>query len=106
MIKINRIKRYLLSALTLSSGSIVLSGLSVLFNLYISGKIGAEAMGLYTLTGGVYSFAITVATSGVNLAVVRLVSSALPYGEISQKIGGGAVFKIMKQALFTCLPFR
>jgi stage V sporulation protein B len=103
--KINRIKRYFLSAITLSSGSIVLSGLAVLFNLYVSGKIGAEAMGLYTLTGGVYGFAITLATSGVNLAVVRLVSGALPYGESNQKIGGAAVFKIMKQALFYVLFF-
>lgn len=103
--KINRIKRYFLSAITLSSGSIVLSGLAVLFNLYVSGKIGAEAMGLYTLTGGVYGFAITLATSGVNLAVVRLVSGALPYGESNQKIGGTAVFKIMKQALFYVLFF-
>ena len=105
VMKINRIKRYFLSALTLSSGSIVLNGLAVLFNIYISGKIGAEAMGLYTLTGGVYSFAITVATSGVNLAVVRLVSSALPYGESNQKSEGDAVFKIMRQALFYVLTF-
>ncbi len=106
VMEINRIKRYFLSALTLSSGSIMLHGLSVLFNLYISGKIGAEAMGLYTLTGGVYSFAITLATSGVNLAVVRLVSGALPYGDTAnQKSGGVAVFKIMKQALFYTLFF-
>ena len=104
--KINRIKRYFLSALTLSCGSIVLHALSVLFNVYISGKIGAEAMGLYTLTGGVYSFAITLATSGVNLAVVRLVSSALPYGNDDRgKINGAKIFGIIRQALFYTLFF-
>lgn len=106
MIKINRIKRYFFSALTLSCGSILLNGLSVLFNLYISGKIGAEAMGLYTLTGGVYGFSVTLATSGVNLAVVRLVSGALPYGsEGKNKVGGAKIFKIIRQAFLYTLFF-
>ncbi len=51
--------------------------ISVIFNAYVSGKIGAEGMGLYSLVTSVYMFAVTLATSGISLAVMRLVSEEL-----------------------------
>ena len=81
MKKINRLKRYFFSALVLSLASIILHSISVFFNIFISNRIGTEGMGLVTLTSGIYSFALTLATSGINFAVVRLVSGALPYDE-------------------------
>ncbi len=92
----------------MSVGSIIIHSISVAFNIFVSNKIGAEAMGLITLTAGVYSFAITFATSGINLAVVRLVSSALPYKNKNQmldKSSNLAVRKIMMQATKYCLFF-
>lgn len=65
-------------------------------------------MGLFTLTTGIYSFCITLATSGINLAVVRRVSSVLPYDERITKLDKdrhNAVSKIMKNSLFYCLIF-
>ncbi|MBQ7788444.1 MAG: polysaccharide biosynthesis C-terminal domain-containing protein [Clostridia bacterium] len=65
-------------------------------------------MGLFTLTSGVYSFAITLATSGINLAVVRLVSASLPYNDnmtVLDKNGDSRVGKIMRKAFFYCLFF-
>ena len=61
----------------MTSVALLLRGLAVIFNAYISKKIGAEALGLYTLLGSVYSFALTLALSGINLTVTRLVSDAL-----------------------------
>ncbi|MBQ7907542.1 MAG: polysaccharide biosynthesis protein [Clostridia bacterium] len=81
--------------------------ISVGFNAYISALIGAEGMGLFTLTGGVYSFAITFATSGINVAVVRLVSAALPY-ENDKRLSvkeSRTVSGIMKRAFLYCLFF-
>jgi len=52
--------------------SVLLRGAAVSFNAYVTGKIGAESMGLFTLVMNVYGFAVTVATSAVNLASVRL----------------------------------
>ena len=80
---------------------------SVSFNVYVSTKVGAEGMGLLNLTSTVYGFAITLATSGINLAVVRLVSNALPYGNESyfDKSADKSVRKIMRNALFYCLFF-
>ena len=57
--------------------TLVLRTIAVSFNVYISNKIGAEALGLYTLLGSVYSFALTLATSGINLTTTRMVSDAL-----------------------------
>ncbi|MBR2381889.1 MAG: oligosaccharide flippase family protein [Clostridia bacterium] len=57
--------------------ALTLRGLGVAFNAYISRKIGAEALGLYTLLGSVYSFALTLALSGINLTATRLVSDAI-----------------------------
>ena len=51
-----------------------------IFDAYITKKIGAEALGLYTLLGSVYSFALTLALSGINLTVTRLVSDAIGEG--------------------------
>ena len=105
MVIINRIQKYFFNALILSVGSIIIHSISVTFNVFISDKVGAEAMGLFTLTSGVYSFAITLATSGINLAVVRLVSAALPYNGKENASSGATVKKIMVNALFYCLFF-
>lgn len=72
-----RLKRYLANGALMTSVALLLRGLAVIFNAYIAKKIGAEALGLYTLLGSVYSFALTLALSGINLTVTRLVSDAL-----------------------------
>lgn len=107
MNKINRLKKYFLSAFILSVSSILLRSISVIFNIFLSNTIGTEGMGLITLTSGIYSFAITFATSGINFAVVRLVSGALPYKETDthSKKGYILVSKIMRRAFFYCLFF-
>jgi len=50
--------------------------MSVSFNVYLTSRIGAEGMGLITLIFSVYGLFITLATSGVGLAVTRLVSAS------------------------------
>lgn len=77
-----RLKKYLANGALLTAVTLLLRGLSVAFNAHISQKIGAEALGLYTLLGSVYSFALTLALSGINLTTTRLISDAL--GEKSE----------------------
>lgn len=72
-----RLKKYLANGFLMTSVALALRGLAVAFNAYISRKIGAEALGLYTLLGSVYGFALTLALSGINLTTTRLVSDAL-----------------------------
>lgn len=75
--EMTRLKRYLANGFLMTCVALLLRGLGVVFNAYISKKIGAEALGLYTLLGSVYSFALTLALSGINLTVTRLISDAL-----------------------------
>lgn len=72
-----RLKKYLANGALMTAVALALRGLAVAFNAYISQKIGAEALGLYTLLGSVYGFALTLALSGINLSTTRLVSDAI-----------------------------
>jgi len=67
-----RVKLFLINALLLFGTSVLLRTVGVSFNIYISNKIGPSGMGLLTLIMSVYSFAVTFATSGINLATARL----------------------------------
>ncbi len=75
------IKRFIMNALALCGVSLIMRTVGVVFGAYVSGKAGAEAMGLYSLLSGVYGFAVTFATSGIGLATTRLVSEALGTGD-------------------------
>lgn len=76
-----RVKRYFMNAILLSAVSVLMQSVSVSFNVYVSGRIGAEGMGLLTLIFTVTGFATTLAVSGVQLAVVKMIAEAVPYGE-------------------------
>ncbi|MBE6534025.1 MAG: polysaccharide biosynthesis protein [Ruminococcaceae bacterium] len=70
---------------------------SVAFNVYLTNKIGAVAMGLFTLISSVYGFALTLATSGLSLATTKLVSEAL--GGLEEKRKSSTVKAIMRKSL-------
>ena len=71
------IKRFFKNAGILTCASMLMRGVGVAFGVYISNKVGAEAMGLYSLLSSVYGFALTLATSGIALAVTRMVAEAM-----------------------------
>ncbi len=68
---------YFKNALLLTAVALLMRTVSVSFNVYVTGKVGAEAMGLLALVFGVYNFALTLATSGIHLATVRTISARL-----------------------------
>lgn len=70
----NRFKRFVFSGLIVTIVSLLVRAVSVSFNVYLSNKIGAVAMGIFTLISTVYGFAVTVATSGIGLATTKLVA--------------------------------
>ncbi len=65
---------FLINGIILTLSSLAMRTVMVWFNAYISNKIGAEGMGLYTLVMSVYSLAVTVAIFGMGLACTRLVA--------------------------------
>ncbi len=88
-------RQYLYNALLLTAVTLLMRTVSVSFNVYISNKVGAEAMGLFSLISSVYGFAVTLATSGIHLATVRAVAERL---EISKGAEN-------RQCLRACLTY-
>ena len=76
----SELRRYIKNAAVLVGASLFMRSVSLAFNAYVSHKIGAEGMGLFTLVMSVYGFAVTFATSGINLAVNRLCAEAIGQG--------------------------
>lgn len=68
------------NAVILMAGSFLLRTLGVGFNVWLSGKMGAEGMGLFQLIAAVYALASTFATSGIYLSVTRLVAEEIAAG--------------------------
>jgi len=48
--------------------------ISMVFSLYVSNKIGSEAVGTFSLVMSVYMFFVTITTSGIGLACTCIVS--------------------------------
>ena len=70
-------RQFLLQGLLLTAVSLLLRAVGVGSQVYISTRIGAEAVGVCSLIGGVSGFAVTLAMSGIQLGCTRLVSEGL-----------------------------
>lgn len=68
-------KKFFLNAVILTGTSLLLRLLGMVLRVYVAGQIGSQGMGLYQLVTSVYSLAVTVASSGMNVAVTRLVAA-------------------------------
>lgn len=75
-----KIKVFILNSLVLLASSIILQIIGLFFNVYISNKIGSEAVGVFTLVMSVYLFGITLAVSGIGIAATRIISEELALG--------------------------
>ncbi|MBQ9510314.1 MAG: oligosaccharide flippase family protein [Clostridia bacterium] len=95
----SRLKKFAKNAAMLIAVALIMRTVGVIFNAYAANKIGAEGMGLYSLVMSVYVFAVTVATSGINLAVTRLVAEELALGR-----DAGAI-KAMSKCVIYALSF-
>ena len=74
-------KRLFWNAMLLSAATLLMRTVGVTFQVFISNRVGSEAMGLFTLMSGVYGFALTLATSGIHLGVTHLVVDAVGKGQ-------------------------
>lgn len=74
-----RVKKFIKNAVLLVLTTFLLRTVWMFFRVYISNKVGAECMGLYSLTFSVYSISVTFACSGINYGVIRLVTKALAF---------------------------
>ena len=91
-------QKFLLNGLLLAFVSLLMRTISVSFNVYVSGIVGAEAMGLIALISGVYGVAVTLATSGIHLATVRTISARLEQTKGAEN--GKCLLACLKYAAF------
>ena len=70
-------KKFLYDGLLLTATALIMRTVGVVFNAYVSERIGESGMGLFTLVMSVYTFAVTFATSGINLAATRMTAEAI-----------------------------
>ncbi len=74
-------RRFFRNGSVLALAALLMRTVSVAFGAYVTRKVGAEGMGLYSLIMSVYTLFVTFATSGVHLAVTRLVAEAEGRGD-------------------------
>ncbi len=77
-------RQFIRNMIILTAGSVALRLIAIGFSAWLSRKIGSEGMGLFQLIFSVYSFASTIATSGIYLAVTRLVSEEIGRGSYAR----------------------
>lgn len=75
-----RTKKFLINGSILTLTALFTRSISMVFNIYVSNKIGSEAVGVFSLVMSVYMFFITLATSGLSLACTYLVSQTFAKG--------------------------
>lgn len=92
-------RRLFWNALLMSAATLLMRTVSVGFQVHLAGRVGAETMGLYALMGGVYGFALTLGTSGIQLGVTRRVAENLGNGREDR------VRPMLKRATLCALGF-
>lgn len=92
-----RFKFFIFNTSILIITSVIFRAIDIYFTAYVASKIGSENVGIYQLVMSVYLFGITLATSGINLAVTRVISEELALDN------PGGIRKIMKKCLYITL---
>lgn len=81
--RLSRTGRFFYNSLLMVGVTLLMRAIGVGFNAYVAGRAGAQAMGLYSLLSGVYSFAVTLACSGIHLGTTRTVADALGRNDVA-----------------------
>lgn len=72
-----RIQVFMWNTIFLVISSLILKSIGVSFGIFISNRVGSEALGIFQLVMSVYLFMVTLASAGINLACTRIVSERL-----------------------------
>ncbi len=87
-------KLFLTNGIILTLTALFMRTIGISFNVYISNRIGAEGMGIFSLVMSIYAFAITLATSGISIATTRIVTEEL---SVNNKEGAK---KVVRKSIF------
>lgn len=92
-------KRLLINTVYMTLSSLILRSLGLIFQVFISRRMGASGIGLFQLVMSVSSLASTFAISGIRFATTRLVSEEVGLGR------GAGVSAVMRRCLAYALTF-
>ena len=70
-------QRFLWQALLMTGVSLLLRSVGVSAQVIIASRVGAQAVGISSLIGGVYGFAVTLALSGIQFGTTRQMAECL-----------------------------
>ena len=73
----SRKKTFFMGALLMSAVNLSMRTVSLYFSAFVLSRVGEEGIGLFTLLMNVFSFAITLASAGIGLAVTTSVASEI-----------------------------
>jgi len=76
-------KSFIGSAVILMIASFIVKIIGFIYRIYLSNLIGAEGMGLFQLISPVYSLIILTLTSGVSIAVSKMVAEEMAKATMS-----------------------
>lgn len=68
-----KFKIIIINGIIIAISSLIMQSVGFYFTIYISNKIGSEALGIFNIIMSIYMFFITIATSGINIATTRLI---------------------------------
>ena len=77
-----RFKVFFLNSIIIVISSFILQVIKLVLNIYVSNKISSEALGVFGLIMATYYFGITLATSGINISCIKVVSEELTFGNL------------------------
>ncbi len=90
-------RKFFVQGAVLTAFSLLLRVANIGYRGWLSGEIGAEGMGLYQLIFSVFMLSVTLSTSGISLAVTRMVTAARAAGR------GETVRSAVLRCLLFCL---
>jgi len=90
-------KEFMKNATVMTVTALILRTIGIFFRVYLSGRIGAEGMGLYQLVFSVYVLISTFASTGICTAVARLVTDELVCGTAR------SVRRVLRRAVPLCI---
>ncbi|MDY2609489.1 MAG: oligosaccharide flippase family protein [Eubacteriales bacterium] len=70
----HRTQRFLWNGTVTAVSSLLLRGIGMGFQVYLSRMLGAGGIGLFSLVMSVYTLAVTFAASGINLGATRIIA--------------------------------
>ena len=83
VIILKRFKVFFLNSILMIASSLILQIIKLIFNIYISNKVTPEALGVFHLIMATYIFGITLASSGISITCMRIVSEELAFNNSS-----------------------